>query len=142
MAKDKPSLFTDLTNVAAEGSRGLLLGALIGVIGGAIIGAAMGAIIPGLLIGAAAASGAMFGAGFIGSYGSLAGAMRGFFKPRQAEAASGQDVVNMANIAFAQGYDSGKEQALKNPAKAQEQSTQFRELVSQKKSEQEKCNSR
>lgn len=100
--------------------------AITGIAVGALVGVAIGLAMPvtvGLTFGLLA--GAAVGYGLGGAYGQI----RGMKEIKIGGGASEQDVVNVANMAFAQGYSAGHEQSKASPAKATETSHQFQNLV-------------
>ncbi len=138
-----------------DGLRGMVVGALVlGAIGagvGLIGGAAVGALGLGIasaslfaplvgsfafvegMIPATAGVGAMLGLGSGLSIGSTLGGIAGIVKGREAAAVSGQDVVNVANMAFAQGYTAAKEQGANSPEKAEEVSKLFQQQLEEQR---------
>ncbi|MCE2926985.1 MAG: hypothetical protein LW823_05010 [Rickettsiales bacterium] len=105
--------------------------AIVGIAIGSLIGAVVGIAMPvtvGLATGllAGAAGGYIFG----GAYGQI----RSMKEIKIGGGASEQDVVNVANMAFAQGYTAGKEQATNSPKKAEEISRQFQEQLEEQRS--------
>jgi hypothetical protein len=109
-----------------KGLSSAVMGIAIGAAVGALIGIAM-PITVGLTLGllGGAAGGYILG----GTYGSI----RGMKEIKLGSSASQQDVVNIANMAFAQGYTAGKEQATNSPAKAEEMSRQFQERLEEQR---------
>jgi hypothetical protein len=108
-----------------------LSSAVIGIAIGAAVGALIGIAMPltvGLTMGllGGAAGGYILG----GAYGNI----RGMKEIKLGSGASEQDVVNIANMAFAQGYTAGKEQATNSPKKAEEISRQFQEQLEEQRS--------
>ena len=125
--QNKPSFFSS----TMSGIGGYFKGA----IAGALVGAAALAAITGILaltpLATAGAIGiaAAWGAGIFGSVGAVAGATTGVVKSREVAQVDAQDVVNVANIAFAQGLVTGHEITAENPKAAALESKKFRELV-------------
>lgn len=107
----KPSFTSSLIAGAVGFAEGLLVLGLVGAIAGGGVGAILGAT--GLLAGEIL-GGAMVGAintGLIAaSIGATVGPIVGVIQHRESASVDTQDVINVANIAFAQGMASCKNQ--------------------------------
>ena len=128
----KPSFFKSTKEGIAGFIKGTLAGGLVGIIAGGLVGAIIGAATGGFglaVTGAGALLGAAYGGAVLGSIGSLAGTMTGVVRSREAGQVSGQDVTNIANIAFAQGLSMGHERAMASPETSGPESRKFREMI-------------
>ena len=105
----KPSCLTSMVSGATGFIKGAFAGGSVGAIAGAVVAAAaalVGGTGVGLLAGPAA-WGAIVGAVALGTVGSMAGTMTGVVRSREAAQVSGDDVVNVAKVAFSQGVSVG-----------------------------------
>ena len=119
---DKASFFSSLMAGISGFVKGTIalgiVGALVGATGGAIIGAfsaEAGAVAATAIAGAinTGAIGAMLGSTF--------GPIVSILQSREQGAVDGQDVVNVANMAFAQGMQAGRSKNVSEPSKEQVQ---------------------
>jgi hypothetical protein len=104
MVDNKPSFLGSMMSGVGGYVKGLLAGGAIGAITGGILGAV---VTLGNPLGIAA--GAAIGGATLGGIGALAGTVTGVVKAREAQAPAAQDVVNLANITFAQGVATGQQ---------------------------------
>lgn len=98
-----------------SGMAGYVRGAIaLGVVLGAV-GLVSGLLAAGFEMGAltTALSSASFGLGL----GGLIGAVTGVMQNREKAAPDAQDIINVANISFAQGVSAGKSQSVSEPSK-------------------------
>ena len=133
----KPSFFASMISGVNGWVKGLIAGGLIGAVMGAAIGAVVALVtgsfeggIKAAEIGAAALNTAGMSAAFMGSIGSLAGTVTEVVRSREAAMPSGNDIVNVAKISYAQGIATGH--AISQQQEAVEQ-TKWRDKVSQER---------
>lgn len=129
MAQGK-SFLGSLTDGVKGFAKGLLAGGVAGALIGGVVGATIGLLTGGVgIVGAMALAGALNGGAILASIAAPAGTVTGVIKGREAAQPSTQDVVNLANMAFAQGVAVGHERAMENPEKSQQESRQFRDMI-------------
>ena len=116
----KPTFFSSVLSGIAGYVKGMIVGGVTGGAVGAAVGAVIGIaallvggatlpLIPAMLaIGGMAMGGAVLGGSFMAGIGALSGTVTGVVKSREASQPSTQDVLNVANISFAQGVESGR----------------------------------
>ncbi len=110
MAHGKPT-FMESTLGGIKGTvKGLIAGGAIGAATGGVAGVVLGIFAPPLMP-LLALGGALIGGATLGSIGSLAGTVTGVVQTRESKRPEAQDVVNIANMAFAQGVDAGQQMA-------------------------------
>jgi len=128
---DQPSFF----NTLMSGTKGMAKGAAI--LGG--IGLVTGALLSFVFGGAPAVIGGAIGFALMGgAAGSLIGAFTGVAQSREIQAADPQDIINLANITFAQGVAVGrsKELSKQNAVELEQAASSFREkIASEQKTE-------
>ena len=134
METQKPSFLESLK----AGSVGLIKGAaILGIIGfalGGIVGAALALATPAAT--ALPIMGLAISFGNIGiSIGALVGAFTGVTQAREVQAADPQDIINMTNMAFAQGVSAGRDKNVSQQAVEElkeASSTRFQDTLSAK----------
>jgi hypothetical protein len=139
MAQDKVSFLDSLKAGAFGMAKGAVMLGLLGIVAGGALGAALGAasIIPG-----GAATAATLGAIAFGQMGTVIGTIIGGFTgvvaSREVQAVDAQDVINIANISFAQGVEVGRSKKISHGAvtELQEAAGHFREKLAAEQKEQ------
>ncbi|MDX1975452.1 MAG: hypothetical protein SFT92_07225 [Rickettsiales bacterium] len=110
MPQDKPSFFESVISGIAGSVKGLLAGGAVGATLGGLIGGLLGALtLSPAMIGVGAIAGASLLGSTMAAVGGLAGTVTGVVKSRERSGPNEQDIVNLANIAFAQGVSAGQE---------------------------------
>src|SRR5262245_20877852 len=103
MSDDKPSFFHSMRSGISGFSKGLFAGGAVGALNGLVVGAILAIFSgPGVILGSIATGIALFA-----SVGAFSGTVTEVVRSREAHQVSGQDVANVANIAFAQGVQVG-----------------------------------
>lgn len=126
---NKPSFFSSVMSGIKGFVKGAFTGGFVGALVGGLIGAGLSAMTGGLaapmvLLGAIG-TGATFGGVVFSSIGSVAGAFTEVIRSREPQQPSAQDIVNIANIAFAQGVAASQHYNLD----VDERSTKFRDRL-------------
>ncbi len=117
IATEKPSFFESLKAGFFGMVRGAVIVGAIGLVAGAGLGALLGGI--GIVPGGAAAVATVGAIGFAQmgvSVGGLIGSFTGIAMSREAVAVDAQDVINVANISFAQGVETGRSKSVSKEA--------------------------
>lgn len=139
MQQERPSFFESLI----AGAKGIVKGAIVlgamGLIGGGLIGGLLGGtgiITGGALVAGLAGGVAMGNMGVL--VGGIIGAVTGVVQHREAANPDPQDIINVANISFAQGVETGRHKNVSQEActELHEASSKFRDKL---KSEPETC---
>ncbi len=143
---DKPTFFGSLNASSWGFVKGAIALGVIGALGGAIIGTGLGAFGIGVattttsfvsLAGAVkgALLGAAIGAASLAELGAVIGTYTGVMQYREAATPSAQDIINVANISFAQGVSVGKNQNISERAAEQvkEAKRHFQETLTQQR---------
>lgn len=113
--ENKPTFFESLRAGVYGMAKGALMLGGIGLVVGGGVGALIGAL-PGVSLFAGLAGAALFAEmGML--VGGVLGAFTGIAQSREQGVVSAEDVVNVANISFAQGVEAGRSQTVCAPAK-------------------------
>jgi hypothetical protein len=138
--QEEPSFFQSVKSGIGGFIKGIFAGGTVGAVTGAVIGAAVaglaaaGAITIAATALGAIGTGALIGAVAFGAIGSFSGMTTEVVKSRQKiHHVSGQDVLNVANIAFAQGITVGHEMTVQNAKEGAKKSDHFRKMVEERR---------
>ena len=110
--------------------KGAIAGGLTGIVAGAAVGAIVGIFLPMGSI-AAAGVGAMWVGSALAGLGSFSGMATGVVQSREGAKINAQDVINVANISFAQGVSSA--QQLAQAEEKSQPSTRWRDREAQRR---------
>jgi hypothetical protein len=130
MAPAKPSFFSSVASGIKGFFKGIIAGGTVGVLTGGIVGGIVGALTlnPMSILGGIGLGAAIGGATFA-SIGAAAGTTTEVVRSREIGQVSGQDVANVANIAFAQGVTVGHDMTMAKAAEAHATSQHFQEMI-------------
>lgn len=136
---EKPTFFQSMKSGINGYIKGLFAGGAVGAVTGALVGAAVaglaaaGVITIGATTLGAIGIGALVGANIFAGIGALSGMATEVVRSRERGQVSGQDVANVANIAFAQGITVGHELTVQNEQAAGKKSDHFRKMVEERR---------
>jgi hypothetical protein len=131
MPDTKPTFFQSMMSGIKGWTKGLFAGGAVGAATGLIVGAIIG-LLPGVALATAAAYGLGYGTLLFASVGATSGAVTEVVRSREAHQVSGQDVTNVAKIAFAQGVSVGQQVTLAQADEAHKEAN-FRKMVEERR---------
>lgn len=135
MAQQKTSFIKSVLSGITGFVKGAVTGGVVGAVSGAAVGAVVGLLTGGVgAAGAAALVGLGYGAPIFAWIGGLTGMATGVVHSREPEV-SAQDVVNVANIAFAQGVQVGHEMTVAHGQQAEAESRRWRAMEEQRRAQ-------